>query len=296
MLIVDSNDKMHLDVNSLKSLLSTESYDLFLAILKENSIDEETFIKNDTACIVFVDSKYFFVSHVKEIAGLRLVMLTNSQMDFSNLSEKTWSHLEFVAKKFEADLIQIEVPFEKIRELNSYNKILLENYVFERFLDNTPTSVTLTVTPMDFSNTALVNKLAELEFLARLDFPHSTVRTKDSFKSISEEYAMMAGFPEFEGACIENDPNKGFMLWWSIKDKHEAFAVYAWVSEKYRGQSFGKNLVNAMINKLSGDGVKHCIYFVGAGNIPSIKNAMKGGFKIYSFVLNKHVGKAGRQS
>ena len=294
MLVVDSNGTVNFNTPDPKLFLSAEDYNHFLKILAENEVNESIFLELETRCLVFIDSKFFLICNTKEVAGLRMSVFNNSKMDFALLNDTAWDRLELAAKHFGADLIQMEVPADSFKILNSFSHVLVENYIFERVITSELLPVTCNIGFIDFNDQKIMRKLAELEFNARLLFPSATVRAKDKYSSILEEYLSYSQIPGLHGVSLDNDPAKGYMLWWSDPVKQIAVTMFAFIAPKFRGKGYGTQLTNAMINHMGQEKIKMSTYFVGATNIASVKNALQGGYKLNYFALNRHISKTGK--
>ena len=294
MLVVDSNGTVNFNTPDPKLFLSAEDYSHFLRILAESEINESTFLELETYCLVFIDSNFFLICNTKEVAGLRMSVFNNSKMDFALLNDMAWDRLELAAKHFGADLIQMEVPTDSFKILNSFSNVLVENYIFERVITSELLPVTCNIGFIDFNDQKIMRKLAELEFNARLLFPSATVRAKDKYSSILEEYLSYSQIPGLHGVSLDNDPAKGYMLWWSDPVKQIAVTMFAFIAPEFRGKGYGTQLTNAMINHMGQEKIKMSTYFVGATNTASVKNALKGGYKLNYFALNRQISKTGK--
>ena len=287
MFILDINDKIHSDVCDLKSLLETSKYNIFSKILSENKIAESQFIANPSACIIHLDKTNILVCHMRDIAGLRFILLVHAGMNYGLLTDQAWMKMETAAAFSGADLIQVLLPFAEADRLNSFSNVLMENFIFEK--DTAPSSLPgqLLTTPIDFNDQKCMQKMAELEFLTRLKFASTTYQPKDNFSVVLEEYLTMGETPGMGGVCIENDPRKGFMIWWSMPEKQSSIGIHLWVSENHRGFGYGEHLLSAMMNQLYLDNIKVCRCFMSALNLSVIKTFLKYDFKLNYFVLNR---------
>lgn len=296
MLIIDSINRVHTVTDKIRLFLSDKSYINFLSTLKENNLTEEELLAIETSCIVFVDDNKILVCYVKDISGLRLVFLADNSFDFSYLTHKIWSRLELAAKNLGAELIQIEVPVNKVNQLVHTGGFIIENYIFEQSIGSEILPVELETMPIDFNNKNMMQKLAELEFITRINFPSSTLRLNDYFSSLAKDYMTFSTIPNLKGFCIEDDPDKGFVIWWSDLVGKTALGIHVWVSPNYRGNGYGKSLMNSMINQMMQDEITMCSYFISASNIPSIKNALRSKGVLNYFVLNKQLNKFGNET
>jgi ribosomal protein S18 acetylase RimI-like enzyme len=289
MLVLDSNNNLYKKIDNHKTIMNFESYEKFTKILQENKITELDFVQDDLSSVIFIDDKNFYLCQMRDLAGLRLLVLNDSNIDFSLLNEMSWKKLEFVAQHIGADLIQISVPYQNMKKIKPIHNVFMENYVFEKNIHVHLEKVIHQTTQIDFKDKQLMQKIAELEFLTRIKFPSSSFGPKDNFSDLLEEYKTLADFSGCAGISIDNDPTNGFIVWWSNLYKKSAIVIHMWVSENYRGQGCSQDLLNAMMSQLALDNINECRYFVSATNIGAIKSLFRSGFILKFFVLNKIV-------
>lgn len=284
MFIYDLDNNFTLHSNDLS--LTPELQIKFNKILINNYIPKKEFIESNKNGIVYLNSSSFLLCQLRDLAGLRLTTLNDSDFDYNNLNEGLHLKLESVSSQIGADLIQLLIPINKMKNLSLKKNFLIENFVFEKNTSIESPTNSINFSKLNLSNPTLLKKLAELEYIQRIQFPSTTFRPKDTYSIIANEYIDLPTIKGIDGLCIEGDPLKGFIIWWENERNKQSICVFVWVSEKLRGKSYGTSLLNQMSISLKAMNIEKSRSFISATNISSIKSHLKSSFELTYVSLN----------
>lgn len=292
MLVIDSENKIHSNITDLDRIFSSDQVDIFNCILEENGfLQPAEFLFKQHACIIFLNKRDFIICEVKDLAGLRMIPLTDVKLSVNSYDKLVWDKLEMAAQYLRADMVQVLIPFPDLSKFKFRENLLMENYVFEKEIRGCADDRNPIVTKLDFYNSEHVYKIAELEFLTRLIFPSSSYKPKDNFLNLLAEYQSFNLDSDTDGLSISDDPALGHIIWWRDPIKRSAIVIHLWISEANRGRRYGRMLLNSMIDVLKKNETNRCRYFVSASNISAIKTLMQCDFVLKYVVVNRLISK-----
>lgn len=285
--------------NSKKNIYSIESINPMVSesFLKEmQKQDSISGILKDDSTYLFIDGANAVLASPKEICGKRFVLTHDPSNPVRDWSNTLHSAIEDVALELNCEILQSYANPDSITVASGLPKNwFISNYVFSKEINKRSRAVNpiLNISPLDFNNSSIVDKIALYECLTRWNMPGSTIFSKDIYSSIKNEYSCLSDLYREDiigGLCVNENNAPSFIFWFKDQKTKKAIIGFIWTDIKSRSKQIGTSLLNAATEALSlaGD-IDSVDYFVSATNISAISMLNKSNFNLDEIVLNKYI-------